>query len=106
MRRLIAATVMLVMLGAWAPARAQSDMELIARAAEVLRSQALTIDAAQLDMLMNLLGEGQRRGMDVSQYRAMAPGLIKAGAAKLKQMNRDSAASELEALANAFVGAR
>ena len=106
MRRLIGTLVLVVMLGAWTPADAQSEMELIARAAEVLRSQALSIDAAQLDILMNLLGEGQKRGVDVSQYRSMAPGLIKAGAAKLKQMNRESAASELEALANAFLGAR
>ncbi len=109
MRRLIGVATMLVMLGAAvvaAPAQAQSEMELIARAADVLRSQALTVDAAQLDILMNLLGEGQKRGVDVSQYRSMAPGLIKAGAAKLKQMNRESAASELEALANAFLGAR
>ncbi|MBI2204266.1 MAG: hypothetical protein HYU41_10500 [Candidatus Rokubacteria bacterium] len=109
MRKLIGVTAVVVMLGAAAfaaPAAAQSEMELLGRAAEVLRSQALTIDAAQLDILMNLLGEGQKRGVDVSQYRSMAPGLIKAGAAKLKQMNRESAASELEALANAFLGAR
>jgi hypothetical protein len=53
-------------------------------------------------MLMTMLRQGRLAGMDVSSYRAMAPDMIKAAASKLKQMNRDGAAAELEALANAF----
>jgi hypothetical protein len=104
---LLCAAIVATVLGAAVPADAQSgDLELLSRAADILRSQSLPVDAAQLEMLMTMLRQGRLAGMDVSSYRAMAPDMIKAAAAKLKQMNRDSAAAELEALANGFLRSR